>query len=488
MRHKSLIQATILALPLAGPAMAQETDIRSVRAEIASMRQDYEARILRLEKRLAQAEAASSRAATTAAHAQSTVGVGTPQASGRPGQRAVTQRAVTQRTVTARTDPPAGAPESAAETPSSATPAASPAPPASGNSFNPKMAVVLNGTVGASRRDPAAYRMPGFSIGPEVRPVDRGFALGESEIFLSANIDQALYGAVFLSYARDNTVSLEEAFIQTTSLPGGFTVKGGRFKSGIGYMNEQHAHTWDFADAPLPYRAMLNNQYADDGAQVRWLAPTAMFVEIGAEAFRGDALPASGAANKGFGAFAAFAHIGDDIGAGGEGGSWRIGVSELWTKAANRVTGADSFNGDDRLTIVDAIYKWAPGGNFADRYVKLQGEYFHRLERGVFNGQGLAATQQGFYVQAIWQFAPRWRAGARYDRVWGGSANPGLAGGALDPGGRVGARESIMLDYSTSEYGRFRLQANLDQSSGKYDPQILLQYTVSLGAHGAHNY
>ena len=348
--------------------------------------------------------------------------------------------------------------------------------------------MVLNGTVAGSRRDPDAYRIPGFVLGPDARPVKPGFALGESEITLSANIDQVLYGALTVSLARDNSVSVEEAFIQTTSLPGGFTLKGGRFYSGIGYMNEQHAHTWDFVDAPLPYRAMLNNQYGDDGAQVRWLAPTKMFIELGGETFRGDALPAYGAVNRGFGSFSLFAHVGDDIGPGGEGGSWRVGVSELWTRASGLTSGADSFSGNDRLTIIDGVYKWAPDGNFADRYVKLQGEYLHRVEEGRFNGFKASHQQQGFYVQALWQFMSRWRVGARYDQVWGGAPGAVLAFSPWDPGGHVGKRGSLMVDYSTSEFGRFRLQGNLDHSTRKYDPQVILQYSVSLGAHGAHAY
>jgi hypothetical protein len=43
-----------------------------------------------------------------------------------------------------------------------------------------------------------------------------------------------------------------------------------------------------------------------------------------------------------------------------------------------------------------------------------------------------------------------------------------------------------MTDYSTSEFGRFRLQYNHDQSRPQVDNQIIFQYTVSLGAHGAH--
>ena len=51
----------------------------------------------------------------------------------------------------------------------------------------------------------------------------------------------------------------------------------------------------------------------------------------------------------------------------------------------------------------------------------------------------------------------------------------------------VGAGEDL-LEYNTSEFGRFRLQYNLDYSRGTPDSEGFLQYIVSLGAHGAHSY
>jgi len=435
--------AALLAL-LASPALADDAAIQALRQDIDRMRTDYERRIQDLEHRLAQAESGTTQAAATAEQAKKTA----EDAASRPAEK--------------------------------------PAESASG--FNPAIGVVLNGTAGLARRDPGTYRIPGFALGSEAKPVDRGLSLGESEINFSANVDQALYGALTVSLGRDDSASVEEAFLQTTALPGGFTLKGGRFKSGIGTLNDQHSHTWDFADAPLPYLAMLNGQYGDDGVQLRWLAPTRMFVEAGTEAFRGESFPASGAANKGVGAYSAFVHVGDDIGDGGEGGSWRLGVSELWTGSKDRLSNgdADSFTGNDRLTVVDALYKWAPDGNFADTYVKLQGEYFFRTEKGRFNDLDESGTQQGYYLQAVWQFIPQWRVGVRTDRVWASAVGLDLAGTTLDPGGHTASRQSLMVDYSTSEFGRFRLQGNLDHSGPAPDRQLLFQYTVSLGAHGAH--
>ena len=46
-----------------------------------------------------------------------------------------------------------------------------------------------------------------------------------------------------------------------------------------------------------------------------------------------------------------------------------------------------------------------------------------------------------------------------------------------------------MLDYSPSEFSRLRLQLAHDNSrQGLPDKQLFVQYIMSLGAHGAHQY
>ena len=56
-------------------------------------------------------------------------------------------------------------------------------------------------------------------------------------------------------------------------------------------------------------------------------------------------------------------------------------------------------------------------------------------------------------------------------------------------GKRPPRRYSGMLQYTTSEFGRFRLQYIRDDSyGGAGGNQYVLQYTVSLGPHGAHAY
>ena len=369
---------------------------------------------------------------------------------------------------------------------------------ASAGAFNAAMGVILNGTYGRLSQDPATDVLPGFALGPDTGPGERGFSLGESEINLNANIDDKFFGNLTATFLPDNTVSVEEAFIRTIGLQEGLTLKTGRFFSGIGYLNEQHAHVWDFVDAPLPYRAMLANQLGDDGIQVRWLAPIELFLmEFGAEALRGDSFPAGGAANKGNGTQSFFVHVGGDAGIGG---SWRSGLSHLNARADNRETGdaahPDLFTGKSDLNIADFVWKWAPNGNPTVTNFKFQAEYFQRAEKGSFTtGSGsvtdapVDGDQSGWYAQAVYQFMPRWRVGVRHDEVKADPVSAALQDTALDPAGHKPTRESAMIDFSNSEFSRVRLQYNRDYSRlNQADNQVFLQYIMSIGAHGAHQF
>jgi len=158
---------------------------------------------------------------------------------------------------------------------------------------------------------------------------------------------------------------------------------------------------------------------------------------------------------------------------------------------------ASVFSGDSDLTIADVVWKWAPDGNPYRRNLTLQAEYFDRDESGTVSvDEGAEVSrywgaQKGYYVQGVYQFMPRWRAGARYDRLW--SKNTGADTDVLDEAGLLAdshdpQRWSVMLDYSRSEYSRWRLQYNRDESRPQTDHQWLLQYVMSLGAHGAHEF
>ncbi|MEY2632667.1 MAG: hypothetical protein RIR00_1321 [Pseudomonadota bacterium] len=464
MKFRILPGLLALAFPLAAVA-ADNPELAQIRVQIAEMKTAYEQRIAALEARLAQAESSAATAATTASRAEQQV-----QQHARP-----------------RSEPLA---------------------PASAAAFNPEVSLILDGKYSNLSRDPASYRLGGFiPSGGEVAPPNRSFGLGESELAISANIDHLFRGNARFSLAPDNSIATEEAHIETLGLDHGLKLKAGRFLSGIGYLNQRHPHEWDFADAPLAYQAFFGSRLGNDGVQLKWLAPTSQFVELGLELGRGDSFPGNDRNKNGNGLSSLFAHVGGDIGIST---AWQAGLSYVRTQPAGRsandpVDNYDyRFSGDSRTWLADFVLKWAPNGNPAEQNFKLQGEYFRRSENGrlsvddVGNAVALASDedfrsrQSGWYAQGVWQFTRGWRVGYRHDRLDSGRIdNATVAAGTLPLLSAHAARgDALMLDWSPSEFSRVRLQfgRNDARGPGLHDNQLFLQYIMSLGAHGAHKF
>jgi hypothetical protein len=221
-------------------------------------------------------------------------------------------------------------------------------------------------------------------------------------------------------------------------------------------------------------------------------------MQIGGEWLRGDAFPAAnGADSHGVGSATFFFHVGGDVGATS---SWRAGVSYLKADANDRVSeftnGTTSFTGTSDLAIADFVWKWAKNGNSRDRYCIVQAEYLHRKEDGdlatvitpapAVNGT-YSGTQSGYYLQGVYQFYPRWRAGLRFDRL---DASNTVSTPVPPPLATTHSpsRVTVMADFSNSEFSRMRLQISRDESRPEPDDQIVFQYLMSLGAHGAHRF
>jgi len=376
----------------------------------------------------------------------------------------------------------------------------------SNSGFNPAISVILDGVYASYKNNPDDYALPGYALGGEAELAAEGFSLGHSEITLSNNIDDKFYGQFTIAIAEhDNEieVELEEAFFETLSLGNGLAIRGGRFFSGIGYLNQQHEHAWDFYDAPLIYRGLFGNQYVDDGVRVSFVAPTDLFLELGAEAFAGKKFPAGGEPGN-IGSWTAFANLGGDVGVSH---SWQAGLSYWNAEKIEREYGSHAhgaaavevplFAGDSDIVGLNAVYKWAPNGNYRDQNFKLQFEYFKRdddgtltlLDSNPLETSTLNSEQDGWYLQAVWQFAREWRAGLRYDALdsdaQGGDSDV-LDEAGLLANGHKPERSSVMAEWVPSEFSRIRLQYNRDESYQQADDQVFLQYTFSIGAHGAH--
>tara|TARA_R110000782_G_scaffold138094_1_gene230674 strand:- start:2010 stop:3374 length:1365 start_codon:yes stop_codon:yes gene_type:complete len=363
------------------------------------------------------------------------------------------------------------------------------------NSFNPSIGAVLSGRAQSFSRKTS--ELAGFAIGEEGERGSEGLSLDETEINFSASADDKFRGSLTAAIVQEDgadIIELEEAYIQTLAglgLPDGLRIKAGRAFWTFGYLNEHHGHADDFADRPLTNRVYLNSAYNDIGVEASYVLPTDFYSEIGVGAFRGDDFPAGGSVS-GVGAYSGFARVGGDIGANQ---SWRLGGYGMLSDAVSRSANEDeiTFSGKSNLFAADMRYTWAPTGNPKNQEVILQGEYFYRVEDGTYNaGSGAVGFDDhshGFYAQGIYKFDPAWRVGARYSQLFTADVPAGLAGTALDSSGHDPSTISFMADWTNSEFGRVRLQYNREKpSDGVVDNQFLVQYIVSIGAHGAHAY
>jgi hypothetical protein len=445
----------LLALATVPAVSPAADDAAALRAELQALKSDYNSRVDALEARIRQLETANAAAADAAM-------------------------------AVAAAPPPAPEP-------------APTAPGGNATAFNPAISLILGGSFTGTSRDPADWHIAGFPpASEETGPGERSFNLGESELTFAASIDPYFSGVLTAAITGDNDIEVEEAYFRTTSLHNGLTIKGGRFFSGFGYLNEVHAHAWDFVDPPLVYQAMFGGQYQQNGLQVKWLAPTDIFLEFGAEAGNGDSYPATRLERNGFNGATLFAHAGGDI---GDYTSWRVGGSWLTQRAESREGGIEDaaglplfeqFTGDSDTWVVDGVLKWAPTPR---RQLKVQGEYMHRHESGEIAdsvGTVLASdyrsTSSGWYLQSVYQFAPRWRVGARYDSLEADA--PSYAFAPLDLLDASPDRVSLMLDWNPSEFSRLRAQYDWDDArdDNERDRIWRLQYIYGIGAHGAHKY
>ncbi len=394
--------------------------------------------------------------------------------------------------------------------------------PFAGSNMNPDVAFILDGSYVNRSESNSAYGalgMPGFfhELGGAHEGhahgggynLNNGFNLNYGELVLSAAVDK-YFDLFAVIHAGEEGAALEEAYANTRSMPFNTQLKFGKFLSGFGRLNGQHHHYWDFADQPLIYQGVFGSHgLLEKGVQATWLAPTSNYLLIGAEVLQGEneqsfgtsAMPlTSKGAVDGAGLAVGFAKTGFDIG----NSSWMAGVSYAAGQA--RHSHGDHAKGGNRSILgLDLTGKYFLD---ATRYVMWQSEYIKRdLTDGVVaNYTDSSATslagglrthsedQSGYYSQLIWKFAPQWRTGLRYDAI---NQNY-VVDQAMAPNGKnnlVGDRNTVMVEYNPTEFSRIRLQY---AQNGAYAPEgatklekfdeVLLQFNMAIGAHGAHSF
>jgi hypothetical protein len=377
--------------------------------------------------------------------------------------------------------------------------------------LNPALGVVINANFYHENSEEGINHlkegMPGFGHGhgheeEHAHRQENGFNLSEVEVYLSGEIDNYFTAEATLAFTADD-VELETAIFETTALPFGFMVKGGKFFSDFGIVNAQHPHQWDFADQPLIYELALGDHGLNEvGLQGRWTLDAPFHLSIGAEALQGsnermfahengDMLPSHNGPHLGVGWIKAGPDLGHDhtlrFGLFGAGGKHQE-IHEESAGTNNYLDGMSFFAGGDIL------YQYAAHGDRGQGDLTVQAEYFLRgkdldLEAsddpGAPLGSALESTQDGYYLQALYGFLPRWRGGLRWEQV--GLTNDQQEPGEAEESFGESWRASAMLDFSPSSKSLIRLQVN----TGDYKTDVgteniwegYVQVIITLGAH-----
>lgn len=405
----------------------------------------------------------------------------------------------------------------------------------SGTAFNPAISVIPDGVYYNDSRDGGVGELmeeaDGFGTGHGEEEghahggvPDRGFSLREAEISFSGAVDP--YFDVWAIFAvGDGEIEVEEGYFQTRKFLPGLQLRAGKFYSGFGYVNKQHPHQWDFVDQNLAYDMILGGQVNEAGVQLTWLPSLPFYTQLGLEALQGTNERFSaqlGAEESPFfdekagpRLFTGWLKVSPNV---GYSHAIQIGASYAFStqhqeKVAHGQEGEgvegegegpeeeghvdEAFQGDARVLGFDFVWKYDSPRQFGQGDFTLQAEYLRRVKdlslvgagEEAAGGEARKATQDGFYAQAVYGFAPRFTLGLRYDTA--GLTNR-IEGGEEAESLEASRRFSANLTFNPTEFSRFRVQYTrgdiaVGGAREKYD-QVYVQFQMSLGAHGAHRF
>ena len=391
----------------------------------------------------------------------------------------------------------------------------------SGQAFNPAISVIPDIDYYADNREGGARALfedaDGFAaVGHEHAAdhaahqhgaLERGFNLREVELAFSGAVDP--YFDVWATFAiAGDGIEAEEVYVQTRRFLPGLQMRVGRFLSGVGHINRQHPHQWDFVDQALPHAVLFGGHLAETGLQVTWLPNLPVYTLIGFEALQGDnvgisrqqadAYPGVFDEKAGPRLFTGFLKVSPDAGySNAVQGGVSFGRSRSHQEAAVDVEGllAGALEGPAWFVGTDWVWRYDSPRPFGQRDLSVQGEYYYRrkdlagaVDAAAVFGPRRFSSQDGAYAQAVYGVAPRWTLGGRFDVI-------GLTNRVEDALGTVhyrgSRRHSAALTFNPTEFSRIRVQYNTGAAwTGERVSfhQLFVQFQMSLGAHGAHRF
>ncbi len=472
----------------------QKEEIRQLRALVESMLPPAQAKAATQGKAASQDNAYEKRASEAADMGQEDAGLEPPQESelnGNEADSSTDNRSDTNSSAEAsgsETDKGEDASNIAGDTPEAEENDPGPAPPtaadapidsadasASGQQpeMNPNISVVLLGGAKAG--------------GAEDDDTRNSLYLQEAELAIGAPVDPNTRADLNIGVHHGESPELEEAYATYMGLPGGLQLRGGLIHTDFGRLNTVHTHALPQIDQPLPLNVFLGEHgITVPGAEVSWLTPLPWYSkaivsagtrygehhhhheheegEEGEEEHEFSLFPTGGSKNLLLSArWENMADLSDDT-------TLMVGLSHASSSINNDEVRASTISGAD-LTL-----KWKPQN---EQYKSLvwQTEYMTG-EQTYVDPERPRKAFQGWYTFLNYRFSRHWGIGARYDEA----DVPAIENGHQK-------RYTALVEYIANEWNSLRLQYNhCDPNYNKSFDEVMLQWNISIGPHGAHKY
>jgi hypothetical protein len=330
------------------------------------------------------------------------------------------------------------------------------------------------------------------------------------ELNVSASVDPFAKAYAVLNASADSAtgeanLGLEEAALQTTSLPWGLELKAGRFFGEFGKLSDIHDHELPFVNRPLALDQYIGGESRTDGAQLSWLLPTDHYVSAVAgfgNGFGGDSPLNNPGTYRPLGGLNYFGRLSTyfdltpdfqmETGVSGlinpttqdRGGVLVQPDGSTLTERARRVAGLDlklSYVplADNQFRRVD----WGTEVLYSDsRYWMDPDGSLDPANGGVFSGDeskgGIGSF--GLYSYVTYKWSRQWSAGFLFDWVQSAENNE-----------RQTFAYSPYLTFAFSHWNQLRLQYTRTEHNAvsglPSDDAVYLQWTWIIGAH-AHGW
>jgi len=359
----------------------------------------------------------------------------------------------------------------------------------------------FNPAIGVVGETLFSYRSKGSEETGSDRP--GGFDVNQRsvELNISASVDPFAKGYLVANASADaktgeSNLGVEEAALQTTSLPGNLTLTAGRFFGEFGRLADIHDHELPFVNRPLVLDQYIGGESRSDGAQVNWLAPVDHYISltVGVGDSFGEDYPNPN--NPGdyrpFGGLNSWGRLSTyfDLTP-----NWQLetGLSGLLNPTTEDRGGA--LVQPNGVTTLTEKKRQLEGLDFKLSYVPLQNNQFESFTWGTEvlhsdnqyrvdpdgipdNGDEFEETvgSYGLYSYVCYKWSREWSAGFLYDWLENAENNSDKT-----------TAYSPFLTYALSHWNQLRLQYTHtdpnDVSGRKPDDAIYLQWTWIIGAH-----